>query len=73
MCARPTQRVMTGWLRGCGPKRGIAGRGVVAEARRETRDHWAVLPPEEDRPADGRVVGVGPWPGTHDSRSSSRR
>lgn len=26
-------------------------------------DHWAGLPPEEDRPADVREVGVGPWPG----------
>lgn len=27
------------------------------------RDHWAGRPPEEDRPADEREVGVGPWPG----------
>ena len=35
----------------------------MAEASETSRDHWAALPPEEDRPADGRVVGVGPWPG----------
>ncbi|WP_249367952.1 MULTISPECIES: TrmH family RNA methyltransferase [unclassified Actinomyces] len=35
----------------------------MAEAHRESRDHWAGLPPEEDRPADVREVGVGPWPG----------
>lgn len=26
-------------------------------------DYWAGLPPEQDRPADVREVGVGPWPG----------
>ena len=35
----------------------------MAEASETSRDHRAALPPEEDRPADGRVVGVGPWPG----------
>ncbi|QPL05193.1 MULTISPECIES: TrmH family RNA methyltransferase [Actinomyces] len=29
----------------------------------EGHDYWAGLPPEEDRPADVRQVGVGPWPG----------
>lgn len=31
------------------------------------RDYWAGLPPEEDRPADVREVGVGPWPGGEDA------
>ena len=35
----------------------------MAEASETSRDHWAALPPEEDRPADVREVGVGPWPG----------
>ena len=35
----------------------------MAEVRRKTRDHRAVPPLEEDRPADVREVGVGPWPG----------
>ena len=34
----------------------------MAEASETSRDHWAALPPEEDRPADVREVGVGPWP-----------
>lgn len=29
----------------------------------EATDHWAGLPAEEDRPADAREIGVGPWPG----------
>ena len=30
-------------------------------------DYWAGLPPEDDAPADRRVIGVGPWPGGQDA------